>query len=78
MAILYPVGAEILKEWYSSDRINYLAINSKEWAKEKAVEWENKGNEILFNNSQGIRRYIESKQRECFICNQLNYGYTLP
>lgn len=78
MAILYLVGAEILKEWYSSDRINYLAINSKEWAKEKAIEWESKGNEILFNNSQGIRRYIESKQRECFICNQVNYGYTLP
>ena len=77
-ALLYLVGAEVLKEWSTTDRLNFLAVASKEIAKEKAIEFEAKGNELLAANAQGIRKYLESKQKECFICNSVNYGYTLP
>ena len=77
-AFLYLVGAEILKEWATTDRLNFLAVASKEIAKEKAIEFEAKGNELLFANAQGIKKYLEGKQKECFICNSVKYGYTIP
>jgi hypothetical protein len=78
LGILYLVGSELMKEHVSSDRVNYLVINGKEWAAAKAQEWEAKGNEIFASNAQGITRYLTSNQKDCFICNSTRYGYTLP
>lgn len=78
MAFLYLVGSEIMKEWASTDRLNFLAVSSKEYAQNKAVEWEAKANQIFYDNAQGIKKYLEGHQRECFICNQAHYGFTLP
>ena len=77
LAILYLVGAELMRELIFSDRINFLTLN-KELAKEKLVEWENKGHGILFENSQGIRNMLTSKEKACFICNSYKYGYSKP
>lgn len=78
VAILYLVGSEVMKEHYSSDRVNFLSINGKEMAKEKAMEFLEEGEKVLDNNSQGITKYLSSAQKECFICNTVQYGYSLP
>ena len=77
VAILYLLGSEILKEHVSSDRVNFLAIN-KEWADKTKDIWEKKAYELLYQNSQGIKRYLTSHEKECFICNSIRNGYSLP
>lgn len=78
LPIMYLVGAEILKEWIGSDRINYITINSKEWAEKKIVEWEQKGWELLHENSQGIIKYLKQAEPKCFICQGFKYGFNIP
>jgi ribosomal protein S13 len=78
LAILYLVGAEVMKEAASTDRVNFLSINGKENAVAKAQEWEAKALGILQGNSQGISNYLRQAQSDCFICNNTKYGYSLP
>jgi len=78
LAFLYLVGAELMKELSFSDRINFLTISNKDEAKLKAEEWTTQANAMLVDNSQGIKRYLESQQKECFICNGYSYGHSKP
>ncbi len=77
-ALLYSLGIEVLKEWESSDRLNFLAIYGKEWATEKRNEWQQIRNELITASIPGIARYLEKVDRRCFTCGGFSYAYSHP
>jgi hypothetical protein len=78
VAILYLVGSELMKEHGATDRVNFLSINGKEFAQTKAAEWREAGEDMLMRSAQGITDYLRKSQSNCFICNNVKYGYSLP
>jgi hypothetical protein len=78
VAILYVVGSELMKEHVATDRVNFLSINGKEFAQSKAAEWREAGEDMLMRSAQGITDYLRKSQSNCFICNNLKYGYSIP
>lgn len=67
-AILYALGAQILAEMQASERLNYFAVASKEWAAEKAVEWQSRA-DLFF--AQAVRTLIPSlgqMDQKCITC----------
>lgn len=77
-AVLYMLGAEISREWVASDRFNFLAMNSKEWAQGKAQEWEQKAIGVFAANSDGIRNLLLHTEKKCFNCNTYQYHEPVP
>ena len=75
---LYGLGVETLKEWIATDRFNFLAMSSKEWAKEKVIEWANEFERLWFANAQGIKNVLMSKEPKCFTCNGYKYKEIIP
>lgn len=78
LTVLYMLGIQLLNEWESSDRLNFLTVNNKEWAAAKKNEWQQKVNEDIYQNSQGIQEYLRRAESKCFICNNVKYGYNTP
>lgn len=78
-AILYKTGIELLKEWMSSTRLNFITIHGKEWAKETIAEWETKQYAQYMNDAiQGLPNSLQQADRYCFTCNGYRIGYTHP
>lgn len=75
---LYALGVEILNEWIASDRFNFLAMNSKEWAAEKRIEWSFEVDKLWSSNAQGIKNVLMSKEPKCFTCNGYKYQEIIP
>jgi len=72
--ILQMTQIEILKEWIATERFNFLAINSKEWAKEKIIELVDSIDNLWIGNGEGIKNLLISTEKKCFNCT--GYGYT--
>jgi hypothetical protein len=78
MPLLYSLGIEVLKEWESSTRLNFLTIHGKEWAAAKREEWQAKRNEMLNAAMTGIIKMLQEVDRDCVICGGFSYGYSHP
>ena len=78
MPLLYSLGVEVLKEWESSDRLNFLTLHGNEWATEKKAEWTTKRNEMLNAAMTGIIQTLQAIDRDCVICGGYSYGYSHP
>lgn len=78
LPFLYLVGAEILKEFIATDRANYFAINSKDWAREKIVEWQSYAEQQLLHEKHGIKNFLMQIDSKCFTCKTFRHGYVHP
>lgn len=76
--ILYKIGIEVLNEWAATDRLDFLAISSREWAEQKKSEWFDTVERSQFNNGKGIRKLLMKHEQQCFICNGVSYQYSTP
>jgi hypothetical protein len=76
--IFYYAVIEILNELIAGDRFNFLAMNSKEWAKEKKVEIENKIAELWDINGPGIKNLLTHSEKKCFKCTGTQYYERVP
>lgn len=76
--VLYALGVELVNEWIPSDRLNFLAMGSKEWAKEKSAEWQNKVAQTWFDNSEGIKNLLTHTESKCFKCTGYQYYERIP
>jgi hypothetical protein len=70
--VLYTLGAELLKEYISTDRINFLTIHNKDWAAEKVEEWQEKAKELLASNIMSIMNNLIDYDPRCIVCNPTN------
>lgn len=75
---LYALAIEILNEWAASDRFNFLAMGSKDWAKEKKAEFENKVDYLWSINSEAIKNLIVHSEKNCFTCTGYQYYERIP
>lgn len=78
LTVLYMLGIQLLNELVASDRLNFLTVNNKEWAEAKKKEWQEKVDADIYQNARGIQEYIRRAEKECFICNNMSYGYATP
>lgn len=69
---------EVLKEWIASDRFNFLAMNSKDWAKEQITILNNEIAELWFGNGPGIRNLLMNTEKKCFKCTGYEYKELIP
>ena len=77
--ILYKAGTLILREWLASTRLNFLAIHSKEWAKEKIMEWEEVDYKTKFELvAPGLANFLKQVDPKCINCGGLTYGSVHP
>jgi hypothetical protein len=68
MAILYQLGAEILKEWVSpNNRLNIIKIHGTEWATTKTKDWESLSIEYLDNEIDSIMQLMMA-DKYCYNC----------
>lgn len=68
LAILYQLGAEILKEWISpSNRLNIIKIHGEEWATTKVGDWEKLSIEYLDNEIDSIMQLMQADPY-CYNC----------
>ncbi len=76
--LLYSLGIEVLKEWESSTRLNFLTIHGKEWAADKREEWQIKRNEMIVAAVPGLASTLQSIDRKCVTCGGYSYAYAHP
>ena len=69
---------EVLQEWIASDRFNFLAMNSKEWAADRIVQLQNELELIWFGASNGIVNLLQSSEKKCFKCTGYEQAESLP
>lgn len=67
-AALYAAGIEILKEFGSSDRLNYVTCYGVEWAEIKLIEWENERKKYLACACEKMAMELLSKNDFCVAC----------
>ena len=73
-AILYKAGIQILKEWQSSTRLNFITIHSEEWLQMKLPEWEELTYPKYLNSGvQNILTYLDRMDSRCFQKNGWKY-----
>lgn len=72
MPVLYTLGAELLKEYIATDRINFLTIHNKDWAAEKSEEWQMKAKDLLAANIMSIMNNLIDYDPRCIACNPTN------
>lgn len=73
--MMYLIGHILLEEFIATQRINWIAISSKEWAQEKSAEWENRYVYKLKENSRTITNYLQQIDPTCLICKTITYAY---
>lgn len=78
MPIFYLLISEIAKEWVATDRLNYLAMQSKDWANAKSLEWRDTARDLMFSQSIGIKNFLYKAQKDCFVCSGYSYENQLP
>lgn len=78
LIVFYYLIIEILNEWIASDRFNFLAMNSKDWAKEKVNELNGRIDRLWFDNSDGIKQAIVNSEPKCFNCTGYRYYEPIP
>lgn len=76
--ILNMLGIEILNEWLASDRMNFLALSGKEWAKEKIVDIQMRIDRHWEINADAIRNLIIHSEKKCFTCTGARYAESVP
>lgn len=75
---LYHAGADILEEWITSTRLNFLTLYSQEWAAAKIDEWRAKAQHLGLSQINGIERHIKRVDPNCFVCADTSHGYIKP
>lgn len=69
---------QVLKEWIASDRFNFLAMNSKEWAKEQIAILQSEIADLWFGNGDGIKNLLVNTEKKCFKCTSYEYKELIP
>jgi hypothetical protein len=75
MELLYLAGHTIMEYALASRRLNWPATSTKEWAKEKSVEFENKYVYHMQQNSRTISDYLQRLDPGCLICKTNTYAH---
>jgi len=78
MIFKYMAGVKVAREWAYSDRMNFLALSSKDDAKELALHFDQMQKQLWFDNGSAISRLLRSAEAKCFTCTGVQYSENLP
>ena len=78
MIFKYMAGVKVAREWAYSDRMNFLALSSKDDAKELAMHFDAMQKQLWFDNGAAISRLLRSAEAKCFTCTGVQYSENLP
>lgn len=72
----YMVGVEVALESIATDRMNFFAINSKDWWKEAAQRWQWEADRLFDQNGPSILKMLQKSDSQCFTCTGRHTSYT--
>lgn len=76
MLFLYALGVELANEAIASDRLNFLAMNNRDWWSERGKDWASQFNELWLVNGDGIRSFLQGQDSSCFTCTGVHVRYS--
>ena len=75
--IKYMTGVEIALESVATDRLNFFAINSKDWWKEAAQRWQWEADRLWDLNGPSMLKMLQKSDSQCFTCTGRHTSFTI-
>ncbi len=73
----YGLGVEIAKESIATDRLNFFAINSKDWWREAMGSWQYEMDKLWNDNGPSILKQLQKHDSSCFTCTGRHVQYSI-
>lgn len=77
MEFLYLVGSILFEKRLASNRLNWIAIASREYAEQKVAEYEGKYLAKMSGSERAFLSYLQRVDALCTACRTLQYSYSV-
>jgi hypothetical protein len=73
----YMLGVEIANESVATDRMNFFALNTKDWWREMSAKWQYESDKLWDDAGVSIKKILQKAEPSCFICTGSHVRYSI-